>query len=222
MLQIFRNNFLLKVLSLALALAGWGYFRFANSPVIAARFAQQLSVPITTIRLPIGYVARYAEKEAVVTVAAPKRGSAAIRPDDVKAVLDLDGLRAGVYNVPIRLVAPSVAIQSLSPASVTLTIERIEQKEFSLAPYYSGNERSSVVASDAKIAPLQALARGGTDDLARVAAVRVNVPLPSAPQLFDAMVHPVAVDSRGTEVQGVQVSPNLIRVRVRFAAGIKR
>jgi len=222
MLRIFKNNFALKVLSLALALAGWGYFRFANTPVSAARFAQQLSIPIAAVHLPLGYIAHYAEKEAVVTVAAPKRGSAAIRPDDVKAVLDLGGLTAGVYNVPVRLVAPSVAIQSLSPASVTLTIERIEQKEFPLALYYSGNEHPSVVASDARILPSQALVRGGSDDLARVAAVRADVPLPSTPGLFDAMVRPVAVDSLGTQLEAVQVSPNLVRVRVHFAAGAKR
>jgi YbbR domain-containing protein len=218
MLQIFKHNFLLKVLSFALALAGWGYFKFANSPVTAARLAQQLSIPITTTHLAVGYLPRYAEKEAVVTVAAPKRGSAAIRPDDVKAVLDLGGLQAGVYNVPIRLVAPNVVVQSLSPASVTLTIERLEQKTFPLALYYAGSGRRFVVASDATILPAQATARGGSDDLSRIAAIRADVPLPNAPEVFDAMVRPLAVDSLGTEVFDVQVSPNLVRVRVHFAA----
>lgn len=216
MLQIFRNNFLLKVLSVTLALAGWGYFKFANSPVTAA--PQQLSIPITTTHLAVGYLAHYEEKEAVVTVAAPKRGSAAVRPDDVKAVLDLGGLQAGVYNVPVRLVAPSAVVQSLSPASVTLTIARLEQKMFPLALYYAGSGRRFVVASGATILPPQATARGGSDDLARIAAIRADVPLPTAPEVFDAMVRPLAVDSLGTEVFGVQVSPNLVRVRVHFAA----
>jgi YbbR domain-containing protein len=215
MLQIFRNNFSLKLLSLALALAGWGYFRFASTAVVAA--PQQLSIPITTTHLALGYIARFAEKEAVVTVAAPKRGTAAVRPDDVKAVLDLNGLSAGVYNVPVRLVAPSVAIQSLSPASVTLAIERIAQKAFPLGIYYSGARGNAVVAS-ARILPLQAVARGASDDLSRVASIRADVPLPNAPEQFDAMVRPVAVDSLGTEVTDVQVSPNLVRVRVHFAA----
>ncbi|MBV8689369.1 MAG: hypothetical protein JOZ59_04605 [Candidatus Eremiobacteraeota bacterium] len=221
MLQIFKNNFSLKALSLVLALAGWGYFRFANSPVFAAR-SEQLSIPITTTHLTLGYIARFAEKQAVVTVASAKRGSAPIRPDDVKAVLDLNGLSAGVYNVPIRLVAPSVAIQSLSPASVTLAIERMAQKSFPLAVYYSGNRERALVASVTKILPPQAVARGASDDLSRVAAVRADVPLPGSAQLFDAMVRPVAVDALGTEVTGVQVLPNLVRVRVRFAAAAQR
>ena len=221
MLQIFKNNFSLKALSLVLALAGWGYFRFASSPVIAAR-SEQLSIPITTTHLALGYMARFAEKQAVVTIASPKRGSPPIRPDDVKAVLDLNGLSAGVYNVPIRLVAPSAAIQSLSPASVTLAIERMAQKSFPLAIYYSGNRPHAVVANDTKILPTQAIVRGASDDLSRVAAIRADVPLPTVPELFDAMVRPVAVDSLGTEVAGVQVSPNLVRVRVHFTAGAQR
>jgi len=127
MLQIFKNNFSLKALSLALALAGWGYFRFANSPVIAAR-SEQLSIPITTTHLAFGYIARFAEKQAVVTVAPPKRGSTPIHPDDVKAVLDLNSLSAGVYNVPIRLVAPNVAVQSLSPASSRIALPWRERR----------------------------------------------------------------------------------------------
>jgi len=221
MLQIFKNNFSLKALSLALALAGWAYFRFANSPVIAAR-SEQLSIPITTTHLALGYIARFTDKQAVVTLASPRRGAAPLRPDDVKAVLDLNGLTAGVYNVPIRLVAPNVAIQSLSPASVTLAIERMAQKSFPLAIYYSGNRNRAVVASDAKILPAQAIVRGASDDLSRVAAIRADVPLPNSPQLFDAMVRPLAVDALGTEVVGVQVAPNLVRVRVNFGAATRR
>ncbi len=213
-MQIFKNNFLLKAVSLVLALAGWAYFRFANSPVIAAR-SEQLSIPITTTHLGLGYIASFTEKQAVVTVAPPKRGGSAVRPDDVKAVLDLNGLGAGVYNVPIRLVAPSVVIGSLSPASVTLAIERMAQKTFPVAIYYSGT-RHAVVASDAKILPVQAVARGASDEVSRVAAIRADVPLPNAAGLFDAMVRPIAVDSLGTEVSGVQVSPNLVRVRAHF------
>ncbi len=67
--QIIRKNFGLKVLSLALAIVGWAYFRFASNPVIAAHFDQQISVPIVAANLPVGYIAHFTEKDAVVTVA---------------------------------------------------------------------------------------------------------------------------------------------------------
>ncbi len=130
-MQIIRKNFTLKLLSLTLAIVGWAYIRFANNPIVAAHFNQELTVPITTVNVPLGYVARYEETTATVTITS-KRGAPPVRQQDVKAVLDLAGRGAGVYNVPVELVAPDVAIQSLSPASVTLTLERIAQRTLSV------------------------------------------------------------------------------------------
>lgn len=219
MLQILRKNFLLKVFSLVLAIAGWSYFRFANNPVIAARFDQQLSVPITVIRLAVGYAARLPEKNAIVTVVPPRRGGAAVRPDEVKAVVDLDNRAEGVYTIPIQVVAPNLQIQSLSPASVTLKVVKVEEKSFALGLHYSGGQTRGIVASAAVISPGQARVRGASDDLSRVRAIRVEVPLAASPVTFDAMVRPAAVDSLGVEVAGVQVSPDLVRVQVHFIAG---
>jgi len=202
-----------------LAIAGWGYFRFSGNPVIAARFDQQLSVPITVIRLPVGYIARVPEKDAIVTVAAPRRGAAAVRPDDVKAVVDLENRTEGAYTIPIQVVAPNLQIQSLSPASVTLKIVKLEQKSFPLALHYAGAGTRGIVAADTRVSPNHAEVRGASDNLSRVTAVRVDALLPTSPLLFDSMVRPVAVDSLGAEVPGVQVAPNLIRVQIHFIAG---
>lgn len=217
MSQIFPKNFLLKLISVVLALIGWSYFRFASNPVIAARFDQQISIPITVIRLPLGYFARFTEKQAVVSVALPRRGASAIKPDDVKAVLDLDGRTAGVYNIPVQLVTPSSAvIKSLSPASVTLTVEKIDQKHFPLAVHYVGDQRANVVVAGVRTIPDQTAVRGSTSDLARVTTVRVDVPFPAQPGNLDAMQRPTAVDSLGQEVANVQVAPNLVRVNATF------
>ncbi len=215
--QIFRKNFLLKLVSVILALTGWSYFRFASNPVIAARFDQQISIPITVIRLPLGYFARFTEKQAVVSVALPKRGAPAIKPDDVKAVLDLEGRTAGVYNIPVQLVTPTTAvIKSLSPASVTLTVEKIDQKHFPVAVHYAGDQHSSMVVASVRTVPDQTVVRGASSDLARVTTVRVEVPFLSQPGNLDAMLRPAAVDSLGQEVANVQVSPNLVRVKATF------
>jgi YbbR domain-containing protein len=121
--QIIRKNFGLKVLSLALAIVGWAYFRYSSNPVLAARFDQQYSIPIATSNLPEGYSAHFSEREAVITVVS-HRGEPAVNPADIKAQLDLSGKGPGSYAVPVELMAPNVVVQSLSPASVSVTIER--------------------------------------------------------------------------------------------------
>ena len=62
-MQIIRKNFGLKVLAIALAIVGWAYIRYATNPIVAAaRFDQQISVPITAVNLPVGYIAHFTEQ----------------------------------------------------------------------------------------------------------------------------------------------------------------
>lgn len=122
-MQIIRKNFGLKVTALALAIIGWAYFRYSSNPVLAARFEQQFSIPIATSNLLDGYTAHFSEREAVITVAS-HRGDPTVNPAEIKAQLDLSGRGPGTYAVPVELIAPNVVVQSLSPASVSVTIDK--------------------------------------------------------------------------------------------------
>jgi len=210
-----RNNLGLKVLSLAIAVAGWAYLRLTPNPVIAARFVQQISVPIVTTGLRADEIARLGERQALVAIDVP-HGGAAIRPETVRAVLSLEGRGPGVYNVPVEVIAPKLVIKSLSPASVTLAIERIEERSLPVALHYVGAK--NVVVQSAAVGPSRATLRGATSDLQRVTGVQVDVTLPNEPSALDVMLRPVAIDARGAEIAGLSVSPNLVRVRARFAA----
>ena len=215
MLERLNNNLGLKLASLAVALTAWAYLRFAPNPVVAAHFVQQLSVPITTTGLRPDSMARFTERQAVVGIDVPRSGPA-IRPDDVRAVLDLEGRGVGVYNVPVQVIAPKLDIRSLAPASVTLSIEKIEARSFPLAIRYVGDAHRNVVVDAVTIDPDHATLRGPTGDLARVAGVRVDLTMPSGAASFDAMVRPVATDASGGELSTVAVAPNLVRVRASF------
>ena len=216
-MQIIRRNFGLKLLSVTLAVIGWAYFRFGSNPVVAAHFDQQLSVPIVAANLQQGYIAHYTDKEAVVTVAA-KRGQPPLKPDEIKAVLDLANRGAGIYNVPVQLVAPNIAVQSLSPASVSLTIERIDEQNYPVSLHYVGAQ-NNVVVGEMRVLPVLVTVQGPTSLLSQIAGVRVDVPFPNAPRMFDEMVRPIPVNSAGQEITGIDVSPDLTRVQVHFVAG---
>jgi YbbR domain-containing protein len=217
-MEIVRKNFALKVLALALAIVGWAYFRFAGNPIVATPEFQQLSIPITPVNLTLGNVARFTDHEAVVTVAT-KRGEPAVKPEEIKAVLDLSSKGTGVYNVPVQLVAPDVVVQSLSPASVTLTIERIEQRVFPIAVHYVGAKPAGIVMSATTILPQTARVGAASSLLVQVAGVQADVAVPGEPKTVDEMVRPVAVDSSGAQLDGLTVTPNLVRVQVRFVSG---
>lgn len=213
MVAAIRRNFGLKALAVFLAILGWAYFRFSSNPMFTARFDQQISVPITAVNLPTGYIARFPDKAAIVTIV-PERGQPPVKPDEVKAVLDLSSRTAGVYNVPVQLVAPTVVVQSLSPASVTLTIEKIDQKTFPVAMYYG--TQGNVVVSHFTVTPASVTVRGPDSELSQVATVRINMPLNSSGASFDEMIRPMAINSNGEEIPDVQVAPNLVRVQAKL------
>ncbi|HEY4440802.1 MAG TPA: hypothetical protein VGN14_10110 [Candidatus Elarobacter sp.] len=217
MLNLVRNNFTLKVVSVCLALAAWGYFHLAAAPGTTARFDQTLSVPIVVTGLRPGYQARFVDKFANVVVEVPRNGTT-VRPEQFQAVLDVSELvDPGIYNVQVKIVSPDIAIKSLSPPFVKVSLDRIEQRSVPVSIDYVGDRRGVVVES-AEVNPTTTTIRGVASDLARVTGVRVEIPFPSKPQQFDAMISPTPTDARGTEVGGVLVSPNLVRARASFVA----
>lgn len=218
MVAAIRRNFGLKLLALFLAIVGWAYFRFSSNTAFGAGFDQQLSVPIAAVNLPSGYIARFPDKTAVVTIE-PKRGEPAVKGDQIKAVLDLSNRSPGVYNVPLQIVSPSVEVQSQNPSTVTLTIEKIDQKTFPVAMHYGGS--ASVVVTHFSVTPASVTVNGPTSDLSQVATVRVDMPLKSSQTALDEMIRPVAVNSSGEEIGDVQVTPNLVRVQAQFAPATK-
>jgi hypothetical protein len=214
-----RRNFGLKALAVALAITAWAYFHYSAAPSITAHFDQQLSVPIVVTGLHQGLVATdYSDRNAIVTVEVPRNGPP-ITPEQIQAVLDLnDRTDPGIINLPVRIVAPDLVIKSLSPASVTLNVDRLETRSVPVSISYSGGNGSLVVESST-VNPSVTSVRGIASDLAKVDAVKIEIPMGTKAGDFDAMVRPVAADARGSDVQNVQVSPNLVRVRARFAPG---
>jgi hypothetical protein len=224
-LQAIKRNFGLKLLALALAVTAWAYFHFSAAPSITAHFDQQLSVPIVVTGLRPGLVANYDDRVAIVTVEVPRNGPP-ITPDQMQAVLDLnDKPDPGIMNLPVKIVAPDLVIKSLSPASVTLSVDRLETRQVPVSISYAGGNGSLVVESST-VNPSVTTVRGIANDLAKVEVVKIEIPLGTKPGNFDAMVRPVAADARGNEVANTSVSPNLVRVRARFepstnSAGVK-
>ena len=127
-----------------------------------------------------------------------------------------------MYNVPVQLVAPDVAVQSLSPASVTLTIERIEERSFPIALHYVGGHPADIVVTYRRSARHRRSCARRRRVLAQVAAARRRLMMPTAPKSMDAMVRPVAVDASGAELAGVAVAPELVRVQMHVVAGTAR
>ncbi len=217
MLNVLRKNFGLKVLAVVLAVTAWAYFHLAAAPGTTARFDQSLAVPIVVTNVRPGYVASFDARTATVVVEAPRNGPD-LRPDQFRAVLDAgDLIDPGDHSVHLTIVSPDVPIKSISPGSVIVRLDRIADRTLPIAFDYTGDRRG-VVVEGAQVDPPVTTIHGVATDLAKVAAVRVEIPIPAKPQQIDEMIRPTPTSAQGDAIAGVQVSPNLVRVRVRFVA----
>jgi hypothetical protein len=217
LLNLLKNNFGLKLFAVCLALTAWGYFHLAAAPGTTAKFDQTLEVPIVVTGLKPGYQARYTDKLATVVVEAPRNGPP-VKADQVEAVLDVrDLVDPGDHYVRVNVVSPDLAIKSLSPGSVKISLGRLTDRTVPVSFDYVGDRRSVVVES-AEVNPATTTIRGVATDLSRVTGVRVEIPIPAKPEPFDKMIRPTPIDARGTEIPGVQISPNFVRVRAHFVA----
>ncbi|HTD36484.1 MAG TPA: hypothetical protein VK669_03130 [Candidatus Limnocylindrales bacterium] len=215
MLNLLKNNFGLKVLSVFLALAAWGYFHLAAAPGTTARFDQSLVVPIVVSGLKPGYQARYDDKVATVVVETPRNGPEP-KPDQVQAVLEIGDLtELGTHHVQVKVNAPDIVIKSIAPPFVDVTLDRIEERTLPVGFDYVGDRRGIVIESS-QIDPTATTIRGPSSETSRVAGVRAQIQIPGKPAMLDEMVRPVPVDAHGAPIEDVQVSPNLVRVRVKF------
>jgi len=216
-LTVLRNNFGLKVLAVVLAVTAWAYFHLAAAPGTTARFDQSLSVPIVVANLRPGYQATYDVHTATVVVEAPRNGPD-LRADQFRAVLDVgDVSDPGDHSVHLTIVSPDMPIKSISPGSVIVRLDRVAERTIPVAFDYTGDRRGVVVAG-AQVDPPVTTIRGVSSDLAKVASVRVEIQIPSRPEQFDEMIRPTPAGAQGDAIPNVQVSPNYVRVRVRFVA----
>jgi hypothetical protein len=221
LLNLLKNNFGLKLFAVCLALTAWGYFHLAAAPGTTAKFDQTLEVPIVVSGLKPGYQARYTEKLATVVVEAPRNGPP-VKADQVEAVLDVrDLVDPGDHYVRVNVVSPDLAIKSLSPGSVKISLGRLTERTVPVSFDYVGDRRGIVVES-AEVNPAMTTIRGVATDLSKVTSVRVEIPIPTKPKQFDSMIRPTPTGADGGEIADVQISPNLIRVRARFISSTSK
>ena len=116
----------------------------------------------------------------------------------------------------VLLDEPAAGMNPTETRALMAQIERIVERNLPVSVHYVGAVHRNIVVQQAGVRPGYATLRAPTSDLEKVTSVVVDVPLPNAPSLFDAMVRPLAADEHGGEVPAVAVEPNLMRVRAHF------
>ncbi|MDO8753110.1 MAG: CdaR family protein, partial [Anaerolineales bacterium] len=135
-------------------------------------------------------------------------------PQIVRAILDLSGLSSGehVLELQIQVHTRPVQIVSVSPHTITFTLEPLVTQSFSVDLSLSGEAAIGYQVGDASLEPVKVVVAGAQSQVQKVTRTRVSVNLSGIRENFDQTLTVEVLDEKGQKVDGVTVSPETIHV----------
>jgi len=203
------------VLSLLLALIVWAVAEQENNPIFVVR-----GVPVNLQGMEKGMALRSPAVASVdVRIRAPENIWESLRTDDFAAFVDLTGLGAGRYGLPVHVPSPQPEVQILSvnPATIVVELEAIVQKRVPV--------RVEVMDSlslpfgyemhDPVVTPPEVLVSGPSRHVESVASAVAEVYLRAARSTVERRL-PVSLRDKDGQTIGnvVQWTPRMVTVTV--------
>lgn len=194
-----------KLGALALALVMWMFV--TTSSVTTTQ--RSLLVPLTVEGVDASQVAVGVPDVVEVNVSGPSNRIDRLRPDNLRATLDLTGLN-GEFQASIAVQPPpGVRLTGTTPSDVIGFLETVTSRSLSVTPALTGEPPQDQVL-DVTSDPPSVTLTGRSQLLQRVA--RVVAAAPARPGSSD--VRPVPLDASGVPVTDVKLSPDTVSLTV--------
>ncbi len=155
-------------------------------------------------------------KEVEVTLRAPRSVWDLIDSDPqlVRVILDLSGLSSGEHtmDLQIQIDARPIQIISVSPRTITFTLEPLTTESVNVDLSISGEAAVGYQMGEISYEPLEVSVSGAESQVEKVARARVSVDLNGIRENFDDSLPVEVLDDNGEVVKDVTVSPSEIQV----------
>jgi YbbR domain-containing protein len=132
----------------------------------------------------------------------------------VRAWVDLSNLSSGVHSIPVQVqITPHlVRLISQDPEQLNLTLDSIITQVFPVSLIVTGNSPVGYQAQTPLLNPSEVTMTGPESLVSLVKEVRVTMDITNANQSIVKDETPLLLDNDGRVVNGVTVSPDLIRI----------
>jgi len=173
-LSFFSKHWLLKLLSLAIGASLW-YFVAAED-----RLDLTVTIPLELRNLPANLVvANQYRKDIEVVVSGPRRLIQEIRQQNISLPVDLAKAEPGalvVKNDAESIPLPrGITVQRVQPANITLLIDRLTKKDFTITPVTKGKPAAGFVLESLTLNPPQITITGPQTILDKEDALKTSV-----------------------------------------------
>jgi YbbR domain-containing protein len=217
---IFLHNLTKKIVMLVAAFALWAFVMNDQNPATESSFA----VPVVALNPPPEARVGQSAENVRIKLRAPRSVLAEMRTEEIKAFVDLAGLEPGTHPLHVHTVVPQgMEIVSITPETVTFTIDPIIQKRMPLRLVRVGSPPSGLTVASIEPDTRMVTIVGPQSMLKNVSEVVGTVAIPStANGDLDIDVSLLPVDEDGEHVEDVRVVPKLISAHVSFARSLSR
>lgn len=200
-----------------MALAVWVLAVTSSDPAETRNFPRP--IPLEIIGQDPGLVISGSlPKEVTVSMSAPRSvwNSLSTASNPVRAILDLTGLPAGEHSIEPRIqisVRPA-RVLSVSPAEINVNLEPLATRELPLVVVKRGEVEVGYEAGEPSLNPQTAAVSGPENLVNQVAELRVEVDLTGITEPMQKAYPIKALDSNGTVLEGLAVTPQEAQVKV--------
>ncbi|CEP69304.1 YbbR-like [Moorella glycerini] len=212
MREHFRQDWIYRLLAVALAIILWMYVTGEQNPT----GEKVVRVPLETENLREGLVVADRPAEVQVRVEGRKAAVNTLLSRDVHAFVSLREAKVGDNLLPVRVEVPEgINVIHVNPSQVTIKLDKIEQVQLPVQVNLLGTPVSGYRALEPVIKPSQVVVSGSAETLKSIGRVYVEAKIDQASGNFLAQLPVKLADREGRPLQEwLTVSPEVVETFV--------
>jgi len=217
LLKQFTKNLPILLTAIALAIAVWALAVTSTDPMVKRNYTRPITLEVSGLD-PDLLITSDLPEQVSLTLSAPESiwSSELANANVVRASLDVSGLEAGNYSLPVELQidAQPVRVDSYSPKAVDVRIEQLFSKDMEITLVQPSSPAVGYEAGTPKLNASTATVSGPSSQVEKVAEVRATLDISQAKEDIDRDLQLQALDESGLEVVDVSISPEKVNVQM--------
>ena len=218
-INIFRRNFLKKLIALIVAFLMWVYVMADQDPAINDSYV----VPLTISNAPYEFIPLCDDKTVKIETRAPRSYFVKYDANAFRVFANLEGLEEGEHVITPQVVMPQgFELIEIMPSTVTVKLDPLIEQQMPIEVTTSGTLSSDSAIRGIEKSMDAVTVVGPKTFVEQVAKVVGTVNLSNNTSRFETQIPMHAVDDKSNAITRVRVVPSVVTVSVDVESGIKR
>lgn len=203
------RNLLPKLLAVLVALIVWVFVMNEQNPPVEGTFQVALGSRNLTEKM----VVMETPETVRVKVRGLRNAIAGAAGRNFKATVDLKGLSAGQYDLPVSVVLPSgYELVEAIPDTVTVKIEAVRSRQFTVEPRLTGPVVGQMTLGKVEVKPAVTVVTGPQSVLDSIDHVLAPVEIRDRTPAFSINTKLVLQGPDGNELKSLTIEPSQVNV----------